>query len=396
MPAIGIVTASGHFTLQGSEVWGNATLFDGSTVETTAASSQLALSNGVKMQLGAGSRARVFAGRLMLDKGVGQVAQAAPLREVDAAGFKIRGAGVRVGLGAPNRMVEVAALTGVAKVFGNGDVLLAAIPAGRHMNLSFQAAQTGTLTRTGCLVYKDAHYILQDDDTQEVVELAGNAQDFSKNLGNRIEIKGHGVVRKTGGNGGDQRLDCFRHLAEVAGRVPGGGLGFECSDGVAQRHRPACCRRCSHLRSGSIGRRRRTLRRRQGRDLHRDRRRRRRRGSRRGADAEQKVHQPVALQSVIMEPGFHPMIRNAKDLSPDQKAVIETLLGRRVLENEAISIRAIEPPALSDQRRHEQAADLQKYFSEVDALRKPGSAEEAEEILTEAMRSSRPDYRKHR
>ncbi len=188
-PAIGIVTASGHFTLQGSEVWGNATLFDGSTVETTAASSQLALSSGVKMQLGAGSRARVFAGRLMLDKGVGQVGQSAPF-EVDAAGFKIRGAGVRVGLGAPGQTVEIAALTGVAKVFGNGDVLLAAIPAGRHMNLAFQAAQTGTLTRTGCLVYKDSHYILQDDNTQEVVELAGNAQDFSKNLGNRVEVNG--------------------------------------------------------------------------------------------------------------------------------------------------------------------------------------------------------------
>ncbi len=100
-PAIGIVTASGHFTVQGSEVWGNATLFEGSTVETAAASSQLTLRSGVKMQLGAGSRARVFAGRLMLDKGVGQVGQAAPF-EVDAAGFKIRGVGVR-GAGAPNR-----------------------------------------------------------------------------------------------------------------------------------------------------------------------------------------------------------------------------------------------------------------------------------------------------
>ena len=30
------------------------------------------------------------------------------------------------------------------------------------------------------------------------------------------------------------------------------------------------------------------------------------------------------------------MIRNAKDLSPDQRTVIETLLGRRVLEDEAI------------------------------------------------------------
>jgi hypothetical protein len=30
------------------------------------------------------------------------------------------------------------------------------------------------------------------------------------------------------------------------------------------------------------------------------------------------------------------MIRNAKDLSPDQRTVIEGLLGRRVLEDEAI------------------------------------------------------------
>jgi hypothetical protein len=90
------------------------------------------------------------------------------------------------------------------------------------------------------------------------------------------------------------------------------------------------------------------------------------------------------------------MIRSAKDLSPDQKAVIESLLGRRVLENEAISIRAIEPPALSDQRQREQASELRKYFSEVDAHRKQGSAEEAEAILTDAIRSSRPGYRPHR
>lgn len=194
-PAIGIVTASGHFTVQGSEVWGNATLFEGSTVETAAASSQLTLRSGVKMQLGAGSRARVFAGRLMLDKGVGQVGQAAPF-EVDAAGFKIRGVGVRVGLGAPNQTIEVVAMSGVAKVFGSGDVLLATIPVGRRMKLAFQAAQNGTLTRTGCLVYKDGRYILQDDDTQEVVELAGNPQDLSKNLGNRVEVKGTASTTK--------------------------------------------------------------------------------------------------------------------------------------------------------------------------------------------------------
>ena len=90
------------------------------------------------------------------------------------------------------------------------------------------------------------------------------------------------------------------------------------------------------------------------------------------------------------------MIRNAKDLSSEQKAVIEGLLGRQVLDNEAISIRAIEPPALSDQQRQEQAAELRKYFSEVDARRKSGSSGQAEEILAEAIRSSRPGYRPHR
>ena len=44
------------------------------------------------------------------------------------------------------------------------------------------------------------------------------------------------------------------------------------------------------------------------------------------------------------------MIHKAKDLSPDQKAVVERLVGRKVLEAEAVSVRAFEPPALSDER----------------------------------------------
>jgi hypothetical protein len=196
-PSIGIVMASGHFNVGGSEVWGNATVLDGETVTTNAASAELALRNGVKVQLGAGSTARVYADRVALESGVGQVAQAAPF-EVDAAGFKIRGAGLRVGMAgaALHQTIGVSALTGVAKVFGQSGAMLAAIPVGRHMNLAFQAAQSGTLTRSGCLVYKDGHYILQDDDTQEVVELAGNPEDLSKNLGNRVEVKGTASAAK--------------------------------------------------------------------------------------------------------------------------------------------------------------------------------------------------------
>jgi hypothetical protein len=89
------------------------------------------------------------------------------------------------------------------------------------------------------------------------------------------------------------------------------------------------------------------------------------------------------------------VIRSAKDLSADQKTVIEGLLGRRVLEDEEISVRAIQPPILSAERRNELVAGLTRYFAEVDARRKPGSEEEAEEILSEAIRSVRPGYRPH-
>jgi hypothetical protein len=89
------------------------------------------------------------------------------------------------------------------------------------------------------------------------------------------------------------------------------------------------------------------------------------------------------------------MIHKAKNLSPAQKVAIESLLGRHVLDDEAISVRAIEPPVLSDQQKHELAEHLRKYFAEVDARRHPGSAEEAEDILTAAIRSRRPGYRPH-
>ena len=84
------------------------------------------------------------------------------------------------------------------------------------------------------------------------------------------------------------------------------------------------------------------------------------------------------------------MIHKAKDLSPDQKAAVESLLGRQILEGEAVSIRAFEPPVLSDQRRQEIIDSLKCYFAQVDANSRSVSAEEAEQAITEAMRSPRP------
>ncbi len=51
------------------------------------------------------------------------------------------------------------------------------------------------------------------------------------------------------------------------------------------------------------------------------------------------------------------------------------------------------PPALSNEQKHQLAEQLMNYFADVDARRKPGSAEEAEDTINEAMRSVRPGYR---
>ena len=59
--------------MEGSQVWGNATLFDGATVETSSASSELLLRNGVKLQLGVESRAQIWQNRLVLEKGAAQL-----------------------------------------------------------------------------------------------------------------------------------------------------------------------------------------------------------------------------------------------------------------------------------------------------------------------------------
>ena len=89
------------------------------------------------------------------------------------------------------------------------------------------------------------------------------------------------------------------------------------------------------------------------------------------------------------------MICNANDLSPDQKAALETLLGRRVQNGESVSVRAFEQATVSHQRKLEIANELRNYFAEVDAARKPVSEAEEEDIITEAMTSARPRYRPH-
>ena len=90
------------------------------------------------------------------------------------------------------------------------------------------------------------------------------------------------------------------------------------------------------------------------------------------------------------------MLYHVKDLSPEQRHAAEILLGYSVSEDEAVSIKSLDPSAIiaSTLSAEERIAALRALNQRFAATPGPAvSAEEEEEVVTEAMRSVRPNYR---
>jgi len=188
-PVIGTVTAKGAFRVDNSGVAGNATLFEGSLVETAAADSITQLQSGARVSLGSQSKGRFFGDHMILEKGMGQLEKAENFR-LEARGLTIQPetgkSSARVTLAGGTR-VEVAALTGSFRVLNGRGVLVANIASGRAIEFEPQPANTPSKL-TGCLVVRGVHFLLTDETTNVTVELGG--QGLDKEKGNRVEASG--------------------------------------------------------------------------------------------------------------------------------------------------------------------------------------------------------------
>ena len=85
------------------------------------------------------------------------------------------------------------------------------------------------------------------------------------------------------------------------------------------------------------------------------------------------------------------MILSAEALSPEQESVIEQILGRQIMEAEAISLRAF-APQVALPGRQAAAEKLRLFLEKGDRPRSGVSYEECEAALLEALRSERPAY----
>ena len=88
------------------------------------------------------------------------------------------------------------------------------------------------------------------------------------------------------------------------------------------------------------------------------------------------------------------MIRSAKDLPPDQRLVLENLIGQHLSDQDNISVQRLAPSThLTAERRREIAEGLRVHFAQVDAQRRSMSDKEAEQAIDDAIRAVKPRYR---
>jgi hypothetical protein len=189
-PAIGVATTSGNFQIDRSNISGNATILDGSLIETGRTASELRLYEGTGMRLAGDSRAKVFENRLVLEQGVAQV-DSRKGYAIDAAGIQVQAApssAARIGLAGGGR-VEVAALSGSVLVKNQTGVLLGRVLPGQALAFTIQEYGAAPAEKlTGRLTEHNGHYFLTDHTAGIRVELVG--KDLAQMVGKMVEVSG--------------------------------------------------------------------------------------------------------------------------------------------------------------------------------------------------------------
>jgi hypothetical protein len=150
--AIGLAVANGSFQVDRAKVWGSSSLFEGSTVETGVAISQIQVSGAADVRLAADSRAKVYHSKMVLEQGFTEIRGARGF-SVEARSLTIsprtREAVARIKL-QNGRKVTVAALGGPVDVSNGGGLLVARVAAGASLDFEPQTAgAAGTTSGTG-------------------------------------------------------------------------------------------------------------------------------------------------------------------------------------------------------------------------------------------------------
>jgi len=191
-PGIGIAMSQGNILINSSQTAGNATLFDGSVLETVASSSQVRLNGGAQLRLASDSRGTVYTDHVNLEKGSARIAG----YSANASGLSVRADGKSSATVSmrDQGIVEIAALSGSVHVFNAAGMNVANLVPGRALDLRPQdAGASAPSTLTGCAAKAGNNTLFTDETSNVTVQLRGNAV----RAGRRVEINGTAVPNAT-------------------------------------------------------------------------------------------------------------------------------------------------------------------------------------------------------
>jgi hypothetical protein len=209
--SIGTASARGDMSVDHYLVKGNATLFDGSVVETGQATADLRLNKGAEITMSTGSRGTLYSDHLVLQQGESELAA--------SKSFQLQANGIRVTPNQPNsralvslrpgNTVEVASLTGSFGVTNDHGVMLANVLPGRSFSFAMQAGgDTGAFSGLGLVSYENGQYYLTSDTNVKYLLLC---KDFHKYLGDKVVVSGT-VQTTTGPNGTKKSNLCVKAI----------------------------------------------------------------------------------------------------------------------------------------------------------------------------------------
>lgn len=205
--AVGVIRSTGEFRLDSFLVPGNATLFEGSVVETTRASSEIRLAGGFTMTLAPESRATIYRDRTMIGQG--------SVLMRDSGRQMVEAQSLRVSSPAKPSLLQISisqlghvlvfASTGEADVRTSSGAMVARVLPGNTMDFSPQAAPPDNSVKlSGCLAGKAGAYFLTDATSKITIELLG--PNLGRFVDTRVEVAGAMVPGFTPAGGADHAV----------------------------------------------------------------------------------------------------------------------------------------------------------------------------------------------
>jgi hypothetical protein len=213
---IGIAMSEGNILINSSSAAGNATIFNGSTLETQSAASQVRLNDGARLRLASDSRGTVFSDHVDLQKGSANITG----YSANASGLNVRADGkASASISMRDQgVVEIAALTGSVHVFNAAGLNVANLVPGRALDLRPQdAGANAPSSLTGCAVKAGDNTLLTDETSNVTVQLQGG----NVRTGRRVQVTGSMVPNSTPPSGASQVIN-VTNVKEVGGACKAG------------------------------------------------------------------------------------------------------------------------------------------------------------------------------